>query len=394
MKQLSIAITTFILLTSCGSLKKTETAINQGSYDQAINISVEELVNGKDSKRNQEYIPLLEQAYKKAVEQDQIALNRWQLDPNPSVLESIYETYLRMDRRQNKIRPLLPLKLIEENREARFKFQDYNAKIIDSRTTLSDYLLDNSTNALAIATTMESRSVYNDLKYLDKINPNFKDTRALLQEALEKGTHYILVDLKNQSQTILPQKLEEELLNFSTYGINDQWTQYHNNKVNTLDYDYDLDIIIDRIFISPEQVAQKELIKEKQIKDGFIYEYDANNNVKKDSLGNDIKKDKLVTIQANVIQNTQLKESNVNAVIQLKNKRTLQIVDRFPVSSNFVFTYVYGAIYGDKRALEDNYLETIHPQAVVFPSNEQMIYDTGEDLKLKIKQILNNLNYN
>jgi hypothetical protein len=394
MKQLSIAITTFILLTSCGSLKKTETAINQGSYDQAINISVEELVNGKDSKRNQEYIPLLEQAYKKAVEQDQIALNRWQLDPNPSVLESIYETYLRMDRRQNKIRPLLPLKLIEENREARFKFQDYNAKIIDSRTTLSDYLLDNSTNALAIATTMESRNVYNDLKYLDKINPNFKDTRALLQEALEKGTHYILVDLKNQSQTILPQKLEEELLNFSTYGINDQWTQYHNNKVNTLDYDYDLDIIIDRIFISPEQVAQKELIKEKQIKDGYIYEYDANNNVKKDSLGNDIKKDKLVTIQANVIQNTQLKESNVNAVIQLKNKRTLQIVDRFPVSSNFVFTYVYGAIYGDKRALDDNYLETIHPQAVIFPSNEQMIYDTGEDLKLKIKQILNNLNYN
>jgi hypothetical protein len=394
MKQLSIVLTTFILLTSCGSLKKTETAINQGSYDQAINISVEELVNGKDSKRNQEYIPLLEQAYKKAVEQDQIALNRWQLDPNPSVLESIYETYLRMDRRQNKIRPLLPLKLIEENREARFKFQDYNAKIIDSRTTLSDYLLDNSTNALAIATTMESRNVYNDLKYLDKINPNFKDTRALLQEALEKGTHYILVDLKNQSQTILPQKLEEELLNFSTYGINDQWTQYHNNKINTLDYDYDLDIIIDRIFISPEQVAQKELIKEKQIKDGYIYEYDANNNVKKDSLGNDIKRDKLVTIQANVIQNTQLKESNINAVVQLKNKRTLQIVDRFPVSSNFVFTYVYGAIYGDKRALDDNYLETIHPQAVIFPSNEQMIYDTGEDLKLKIKQILNNLNYN
>ncbi|MFT5925372.1 MAG: hypothetical protein ACI9WL_000101 [Rubritalea sp.] len=394
MKQLSIVLTTFILLTSCGSLKKTETAINQGSYDQAINISVEELVNGKDSKRNQEYIPLLEQAYKKAVEQDQIALNRWQLDPNPSVLESIYETYLRMDRRQNKIRPLLPLKLIEENREARFKFQDYNAKIIDSRTTLSDYLLDNSTNALAIATTMESRNVYNDLKYLDKINPNFKDTRALLQEALEKGTHYILVDLKNQSQTILPQKLEEELLNFSTYGINDQWIQYHNNKINTLDYDYDLDIIIDRIFISPEQVAQKELIKEKQIKDGYIYEYDANNNVKKDSLGNDIKRDKLVTIQANVIQNTQLKESNINAVVQLKNKRTLQIVDRFPVSSNFVFTYVYGAIYGDKRALDDNYLETIHPQAVIFPSNEQMIYDTGEDLKLKIKQILNNLNYN
>jgi hypothetical protein len=229
---------------------------------------------------------------------------------------------------------------------------------------------------------------------LDKINPNFRDTRALMQQALEQGTHYILVGLQNQSQTVLPERLEEELLNFSTYGINDQWTQYHNNKINALDYDYDLDIIIDRIVISPEQVLQKELIKEKQIKDGFIYEYDTNGNVKKDSLGNDIKKDKFITIKANVIQNTQLKESNVNAIVQLKDKRTLQVVDRFPVNSSFVFTYIYGSIYGDRRALEANYLETLNPQSVNFPPDEQMVYDTGEDLKLKIKQILNRLTYN
>jgi hypothetical protein len=259
MKQLSIALFAFILFTSCGSIKKTETAINQGSYDQAINISVEQLVDGKNSKRNQEYIPLLEQAYKKAVAQDQVALKRGQLDPNPAALESIYECYLRMEKRQNKIRPLLPLKLQKENREASFTFQDYNAKIIDSRTTLSDYLLSTSTAMLATANTLESRNVYDDLKYLDKINPNFKDTRVLLQKALEKGTHYILVDLDNQSEKVLPKRLEEELLKFSTYGINVPWTQFHNKKIYSLVYDYDLNIIIDGIFISPEQVAQKEL---------------------------------------------------------------------------------------------------------------------------------------
>jgi hypothetical protein len=288
----------------------------------------------------------------------------------------------------------LPLKSLKNNRLAQFEFQDYHSEILASRTILSDYLLDNSKEAIAVATIMESREVYNDLRYLDKINPNFRDTRALMQQALEQGTHYILVGLQNQSQTVLPERLEEELLNFSTYGINDQWTQYHNNKINALDYDYDLDIIIDRIVISPEQVLQKELIKEKQIKDGFIYEYDTNGNVKKDSLGNDIKKDKFITIKANVIQNTQLKESNVNAIVQLKDKRTLQVVDRFPVNSSFVFTYIYGSIYGDRRALEANYLETLNPQSVNFPLDEQMVYDTGEDLKLKIKQILNRLTYN
>lgn len=394
MKRLLIVVTALFLLASCSSVKKTETAINEGDFDQAINIAVENLVDGKNSKRNQEYIPLLERAFKKATEQDQMQLQRWQLDPNPAVLEPIYETYLRMDRRQNRIRPLLPLKSLKNNRLAQFEFQDYHSEILASRTILSDYLLDNSKEAIAVATIMESREVYNDLRYLDKINPNFRDTRALMQQALEQGTHYILVGLQNQSQTVLPERLEEELLNFSTYGINDQWTQYHNNKINALDYDYDLDIIIDRIVISPEQVLQKELIKEKQIKDGFIYEYDTNGNVKKDSLGNDIKKDKFITIKANVIQNTQLKESNVNAIVQLKDKRTLQVVDRFPVNSSFVFTYIYGSIYGDRRALEANYLETLNPQSVNFPPDEQMVYDTGEDLKLKIKQILNRLTYN
>jgi hypothetical protein len=394
MKRISIALFSFILFVSCGSVKKTETAINEGSYDQAIDISVKKLIDGKNSKRNQEYIPLLERAYKKAVAQDQIILQRLQLDPNPYALEPLYKCYLRMDRRQNNIRPLLPLRLQEEDREARFTFQDYGAKIIDSRTTLSDYLLSNSKAALKNATTLESRNVYQDLKYLDKINPNFKNTRVLLANALEAGTHYIFVDLNNKSQTVLPKRLEEELLNFSTYGMKVIWTQFHTKRDYSLVYDYRLEIIINRIFISPEQVTQKELIKEKQIKDGFIYEYDSNNNVKKDSLGNDIKKDKLVTIKAHVIQNTQLKETEISAVVQLKDNRTLQIEDRFPVNSNYVFTYIYGAVYGDKRALDEDYLETINLKAVVFPSNEKMIYDTGEDLKIKIKQIINNLNYN
>lgn len=185
MKRLLIVVTALVLLASCSSVKKTETAINEGDFDQAINIAVENLVDGKNSKRNQEYIPLLERAFKKATEQDQMQLQRWQLDPNPAVLEPIYETYLRMDRRQNRIRPLLPLKSLKNNRLAQFEFQDYHSEILASRTILSDYLLDNSKEAIAVATIMESREVYNDLRYLDKINPNFRDTRALMQQALE-----------------------------------------------------------------------------------------------------------------------------------------------------------------------------------------------------------------
>ena len=393
MSRATFAFVIFFLLVSCSGVKNTQTAINQGDYDNAIDIAVDKLVSGKNLKRNQEYIPLLEQAYRKANEQDKLLIKRWSIDPNPAVLEPIYETYLRLDRRQNLIKPLLPLREKGKSKNAQFEFAEYDVQILDARTALSDHLLNKSLSALRDANTIESRQIYDDLVYLDRINPNFKNTRALMQTALEQGTHFILVSVQNESEVILPEKLEDELLNFSSYGLNNKWTQYHNNTVDNLDYDYELDVIVSNISVSPEQVLLKELVKEKEIKDGFVYEYDANGNVKKDSLGNDIKKDKLVTIKATVLQNTQLKESNVDAVVQLKDKRTLQVVDRFPVNSNFVFTYLYGSVYGDRRALDANYIETLNPQAVPFPSDEQMVYETGEDLKLKIKQILMRIDY-
>jgi hypothetical protein len=42
---------------------------------------------------------------------------------------------------------------------------------------------------------------------------------------------------------------------------------------------------------------------------------------------------------------------------------------------------------GDRRYSDDNYFSYFDRRAVLFPSSE-MIYDTGEDLKAKIKDII------
>jgi hypothetical protein len=55
----------------------------------------------------------------------------------------------------------------------------------------------------------------------------------------------------------------------------------------------------------------------------------------------------------------------------------------------YVFDYVYANYNGDKRACDDAYLPNFGRKSVPFPSNEQMIYDSGEDLKAKLKDILN-----
>ncbi|MGB5981903.1 MAG: hypothetical protein WBG46_07130 [Nonlabens sp.] len=383
-----------LFLVSCNSVRRTEQDINSGNFDTAIFRAVDNLRNNKDAKRKEDYVILLEKAYKKAVEQDRITLKRLNADPNPSVLETIYEMYVNMEHRQAKIRPLLPLTFYSTGKQARFDFQDYSQEILSSRRELSNHLLEQAREQLLTATDFEARQIYEDLLYLNEINPNFKDVRELTQEALEKGTDFILVKLTNDTQQVIPERLEEELLNFSTFGLNNDWTVYHVKPQPQISYDYDLDIIFRNITISPDLVVLKELQKESQIKDGFVYELDARGNVKKDSLGNDIKEDKFKTVSARVIQNTQNKEAVIDANVLLQDQRSGQLVDRFPLTSGYVFSYIYGRVEGDRRALEDEYLETLNPEAVPFPTDEQLIYNAGEDLKLQLKQIISGLRLN
>lgn len=54
----------------------------------------------------------------------------------------------------------------------------------------------------------------------------------------------------------------------------------------------------------------------------------------------------------------------------------------------YVFNYVYATFNGDKRACEQDYFQFFDRKAVPFPTNEQMVFDSGEDLKAKLKAII------
>ena len=72
-----------------------------------------------------------------------------------------------------------------------------------------------------------------------------------------------------------------------------------------------------------------------------------------------------------------------------KDLRSNQVLDRFPINSEFVFEYVYATSRGDRRALLADDIRFLEHRRVPFPNNEQMVYDTGEDLKLQLKNIIN-----
>lgn len=378
-----------MLLTACGGVKKTQKALNIGDYSNAIYSSINTLAKNKDKKSNQPYILILEEAYKKNTERELSQIEFLRNDENPANYEDIYNGYVNLNKIQEKIKPLLPLYIEGENRKARFVFKDYQDEILDSKDDLAEFLYENASQLLQEARSKQDfRKAYDDFTYLEEINPGFDDTPQKIEEAYQKGQEFVRVDLVNDTEVIIPARLEEELLNFDIYGLDQMWTKYHSNPQPNINYDYHMQLSLRNINISPEKVSEKQLIKERQVKDGYTYATDRQGNTLRDSLGNKIKVDKFKTVKCNFYQFTQFKAAEVNGLVQFTDLRTKQQIKSYPISSEFIFEHVYADIDGDQRALEDNLTPLLKLGAVPFPSNEQMVYDAGEDIKNRLKSIL------
>ncbi len=387
MKKTLLFATLTLLILSCG-VRQTRESLTSGDYDAAIQMAVENLKNRKDAKGKQDYVYILEEAFAKAKERDLQNINLWFKDASPSNTEKIYNTYLQLNNRQELIKPLLPLRLLKAGKNATFPMEDYSDQIISSKNALSKHLYDNSKGLLATKDKMNYRRAYDDLVYLNSLSPNYKDVNSLIDQAKQKGTDYVNVFTKNETNMVIPVRLENDLLDFSTFGLNDKWTVYHNNKIKGITYDYGLIVNFRQINISPEQVKEKEFIKEKQIKDGVKTLLDANGNVVKDSLGKPIKVDNFKTIRVNIYEFRQLKTCQVTAKVDYIDFKNNQLMDTYPLSSEFIFENIYSKYNGDRNACDSDYLNYFDKRAVPFPSNEQMVYDCGEDLKLKLKDII------
>lgn len=388
MKQL-LLILTVVLLTACSGVKKTQKAINLGQYSYVINHAVENLANNKTKKSYQPYILLLEESFEKNKQREINQIAFLEEEGNESNYEAIYHSYVNLKDIQERIKPLLPLTIIDENRTANFEFDNYESQIVAYKEDLSEYLFDNAEHLLSNAgTKKEFREAYNEFAHLNKINPRFENTEELMQEAHFKGIDYIEVKLDNNSNQIIPEQLAQELLNFNTFGLNDFWTTYHTVSVEDLAYDYKLELSFDAINVSPEQIHEKEFHKEKAIIDGYTYARDDNGIVLRDSLGVKIKIDKFKTVKCHYNEITQFKSAQVVGSATYFNLQTQQPLNSYPLASEALFEHKFARSKGDIRALEYDLSPLLELTAMPFPSDEQLVYEAGEDLKSNLKQIL------
>ena len=100
----------------------------------------------------------------------------------------------------------------------------------------------------------------------------------------------------------------------------------------------------------------------------------------KDSLGNDIKRPKVVIVRADVIEVYQSKTAVVSGSFELYDLRQGRVVDQDALTAESIFENYASTFQGDRRALTADSRRRIGNRPVEFPSNEQMILDAADVL--------------
>lgn len=385
-KKYTVLFSLLLIIAACSSVKKAEKSIDSGDYDSAFNIAKDELYKDKHKKSNQKLIPMLEEAYNKANQRDLDKIKTLKKLNDQTYYKQIYSLYVGLDVRQDEVLMLQPLHY--NDKEVNFKTKNYTNDISKSLTDYSTYLYNTGTQQLA-GSKIDARNAYETLNELEFVNPSFATNIGdLIRQAKMKGSSLVLIQIQNNIQQHTTQEQLNELLRISESNMTNQWVVYHQDRDNSISYDYDVNINLQQLQISPEEVNSETVQQQASVKDGWEYVYDGNGNVMKDSLGNDIKRDKIVNVQAEVKLFQQLKASKIDGTIAVKNNNTNSILSNTPVFGEAKFENVFAQYRGDQRAIEEKYYQALQNKEVPFPADTEFVKYALAEFRIKMLQLL------
>lgn len=384
----ALLILNVLLFISCNSIKKTQQALNSGNYREAMNRSIQKLQKNKLNNKSADYARILKNSFEKYREQTLDRIDFLERETLKDNSKPVYELYVELQSVQNKVKPLLPLKN-KSGENIDFKFFDFTENVLVGKENYANYLYTKASDLLRTNDKIDSRLAYNSLVELKNLAPRFKNASSLKREAYINGIDFILVSLYNDTEQIIPSEVEDRLLNFSTLNLNDLWIEYHVNAREDVNYDLSVEIHFNNIQFSPERLLEKETSLNREVVDGWKFKKDRNGNYILDDKGNKIKEDVIVNASGVFYETIQSKEVNVTAEVNYFDLNTEQKINTYPLESLFIFENRFARFNGDERVLNKDELFLLRRGPVDYPSNERMLIDASEDIKAKLKAIVN-----
>ncbi len=361
-----------IFLSSLLACNIAERALNRGDYDIALQKAAKKLSKDKQSGY---YASIMNQAYLKLYEEDMNNINLYRKQGAPENKLKIFDVMSRIQSRHNTIKYLLPLggyifPTIDD--------QDY----IAAKNEAAEYLLVRSTQLLNSGNKQDARAAYGLLQNLRSIYPGYKNVKDLEQQALILGSNYVWMRMTAPDNVIMPQDFQQRLLALNSQELNGNWMYFTPTYDSTLHYDYYIIVKLTNVAVLPEQLIINNYTENAQVEDGFDYVLDDRGNVKKDSLGNDIKRKKYRTITCLVSDRQIHKEVTIGGFIDIYNTNTQQLLKSINIGTNVVFDAHSAIANGDLNALSPRTRQLINTVPPPVPNDFTMLYDAAERLKM------------
>lgn len=371
-------------LSSCSSPQRL---LDEGDYDLVIEKSLARL-KGKANK-DEDQVAALETAFERATSKDMAAVEQLKLSSDPARWPDIFRIYSRISNRQALVEPLIPL-VDKSGYEASFQFVRVVPLLTEAKEKSAAYYYSQGRQLLqesqSTGNRMKGREAHAAFLQTQVYEPNYLDTQNLLEASLEAGKSHVLISLINDSPVMLDKSFEDALLSIGTRDLDSRWTRFYTREFGDFNFDYVVAVKFRTIQVSPGVIQEKTYQETLEIEEGFEYVLDARGNVRKDSLGNDIKIPKKVKIVADVLEVYQRKAAKMEGFIEIRDGYTNNTLETEPLFAENVFEHYAATFKGDERALSEESRRRVGNRPVNFPDDATMVLALADRFKPVLTQ--------
>ena len=379
MKKIIYILSVIVLASSCKNIKKM---VDQGKYDEAIEYAAKKL-HGEEDKKTK-YVEALETAYRKVTEQDMAKVKFLAASNHANKYDRMYDLFLKIDRRQNSIKPFLPL-ISEDGYVAHFKFLRTHEKLNEIADLAAEEHYQSAIAALADFDNYGDKSIarnaYQYLTNIDRYNAKYKDVKELRRVARTKGTNRVAVSVTTGNFVYAGDISQYVLSNFDVERLNSFWTVYDDARNFDEAADYHVIVRVEDIVLGVERERVDHFHEKAIIQVGKKNWVGEDGRVKVDSSGNVLTVPINQEVFATVTDVKREKTAQMYSEIIIKDESRNRVKRNIPVIVDQIFNDYMCTFEGDKRALPANSVKRLDTHLAPFPHDIEMVENMSYQLR-------------
>lgn len=356
--------------------------VEQGKYDEAIEYAAKKLHGEKNKKTK--YVEALETAYHKVTDQDMDKVKFLAASGYANKYDRMYDLFLKIDRRQNSIKPFLPL-ISEDGYAAHFKFVRTHEKLNEMADLAAEEHYLSAVAALAEYDKYEektaARNAFQYLENIDRYRSNYKESKELKRIARLKGTTHVAVSVSTGSFVYAGDISRYVLKSFDVERLNSFWTVYDEAQNFDMAADYHVILRVEDIVLGTERERVDHFHEKAIIEVGRENWVGEDGRVKVDSSGNVLTVPVNKEVFATVTDVKREKSAQMYSEIIIRDERRNRVKRNIPITVDELFNDSMCTFTGDKRALPANSVKRLDTHLAPFPHDIDMIESMSYQLR-------------